>query len=142
MKKLRVLKGVLVRTHADRLLLGYLVYVFLTALFILWVEPGITGYGDALWYCYAVLSTAGFGDIVATTLLGKIASVLLTAYSLIAIAIITGVIVNFYTQVIQLEQKETLTAMADELERLPELSKEELEQLSARIRRFRGAAHK
>ena len=138
MKKLRILKGILVRTRAHEILMGFIAFIFLDALFILLVEPGITRYGDALWYCYAVLSTVGFGDIVATTLLGKLASALLTAYALIAIAIITGVIVNYYSQMIQLRQRESIAAVADKLERLQELSKEELQELSDMVKRFRA----
>lgn len=139
MQKLRILRGILVRTKAYQLLSSFLVFFFLDALLIWLAEPDITRYGDALWYCYAVVSTVGFGDIVAVTLVGKIASVLLTVYALIAIAIITGVIVNFYTQMIQIQQKNSLAAFAERMERLPELSREELVVLSNEIKNFRAS---
>ncbi len=138
MQKLRILNGILKRTKANRILMSYIIFFFLDALFILLVEPGLNSYGDALWYCYAVLSTVGFGDIIISTFLGKLASVVLTVYSLIVIAIITGVIVNFYTQVIQTQQNNTLAVFADKLERLPELSKEELTELSRDVKKFRN----
>ena len=139
MKKLRVLKGVLVRTKAHQVLLSFLAFFFAAALVVLLAEPGIETYGDALWYCYAVITTVGFGDLLAKTLLGRLASVLLSAYALIALAIITGVIVNFYTQLIQIQQKESIAAVADRLERLPELSREELTDLSRSVKRLRGS---
>jgi len=142
MKKLRILKGILVRTRAHRILFSFLAFFFLDALFIQIADPAIQSYGDALWYCYAVVSTAGFGDVVATTMLSKVASVLLTVYGLIALAILTGVIVNFYTQLIQAQQKNTLAAYAEKLENLPGLSPEELEELSADIRKFRSTLPK
>lgn len=137
MKKLRILSGVLVRTHAHKVLLSFLGFFFLDALLIRLVEPGMESYGQALWYCYAVMSTAGFGDIVAATLIGRLASVALTLYALVALAIITGVIVNFYTQMIQIQQKNTLASFADRLEQLPDLSREELARLSEEVKRFR-----
>ncbi len=136
MKKLRILKSILVRTHTTQILSSYLLFIFVVALVIQLVEPQIHAYGDALWYCYAVISTAGFGDIVVSTLIGKIASVLLTVYSLIVIALITGVIVNYYNQIIQVRQKETLAAFIDKLERLPELSREELAEMSEKVNQF------
>ena len=118
--------------------------VFLFVLFLLadaaviqLVEPDIHRYVDALWYCYAVISTAGFGDIVTVTLIGKICSVLLTIYTIFVVAIVTGVVVNFYTQLVEMHQKETLAMFMDKLERLPELSKEELEHISQKVRKFR-----
>ena len=137
MKKLKILWGILRHTHADRILLGFVLFLLADAAIIQIVEPDINRYGDALWYCYAVISTAGFGDIVAVTLIGKTCSVLLTIYTLFVVAIVTGVVVNFYTQLVELQRKETLAAYMDKLERLPELSKDELETISRNIKRYR-----
>ena len=82
MKKLRILWGILKRTRADHILLGFVLFLLADAAVIRLVEPDIHRYGDALWYCYAVISTAGFGDIVTVTLIGKICSVLLTIYTI------------------------------------------------------------
>ena len=137
MKKLKILWGILRHTPADRILLGFVLFLLADAAIIQIVEPDINRYGDALWYCYAVISTAGFGDIVAVTLIGKTCSVLLTIYTLFVVAIVTGVVVNFYTQLVELQRKETLAAFMDKLERLPELSKDELETISRNIKRYR-----
>ena len=137
MKKLSIVWGILRHTHADRILLGFVLFLLADAAIIQIVEPDINRYGDALWYCYAVISTAGFGDIVAVTLIGKTCSVLLTIYTLFVVAIVTGVVVNFYTQLVELQRKETLAAFMDKLERLPELSKDELETISRNIKRYR-----
>ena len=136
MKQLRVLRSVLIRTHANKILFSYIIFLLLDALVIMAADPAIASYGDALWYCYAVISTAGFGDIVVTSVIGKIASVLLTVYSVLVIALVTGVIVNFYNQLIQIRQKETLSAFVDRMQRLPELSREELMEMSERAKQF------
>ena len=81
MKKLKLLWMILKRTKATQILSGYIVFLFVSAAIIQLVEPDINHYGDALWYCYAVLSTAGFGDIVAITFIGKLVSVLVTIYT-------------------------------------------------------------
>ena len=137
MKKIRVLGIILKRTKADRILSGFLIFLFAAALIIQIVEPDINRYVDALWYCYAVISTAGFGDVVAVTFIGKVCSVLLTIYSMFVLAIVTGVVVNFYSQVVETHSKETLTPLMDQLEHLPELSKEELEAISQKIKKLR-----
>ena len=137
MKKIRELGIILKRTKADRILSGFLLFLFAAALIIQIVEPDINRYVDALWYCYAVISTAGFGDVVAVTFIGKVCSVLLTVYSMFVLAIVTGVVVNFYSQVVETHSKETLTPLMDQLEHLPELSKEELEAISQTIKKLR-----
>ncbi|MGE9964734.1 potassium channel family protein [Fusicatenibacter saccharivorans] len=137
MKKIKVLWLILKRTKADRILSGFFLFLFAAAGIIQLAEPDITRYGDALWYCYAVISTAGFGDVVAVTFLGKICSVLLTVYSIFVVAIVTGVVVNFYSQLVEMHDRETLTIFMDKLEHLPYLSKEELETISQKIKQLR-----
>lgn len=142
MKRLRVLRNILVRTKTDKILIAYVVFVLLSALLIVLFDPAITSYADALWYCYAVISTAGFGDVVATTFVSKILSLLVTMYSTIVIAIVTGVVVNFYTQIIEMQQKETITAFMDKLEHLENMSKEELKEISAKVKKFNDNVRK
>lgn len=137
MKKLKLLWMILKRTKATQILSGYIVFLFASAAIIQLVEPYINRYGDALWYCYAVLSTAGFGDIVAMTFVGKLVSVLVTIYTIFVVAIVTGVVVNYYGQIVEMQRRETAMMFLDKLERLPELSKEELEDISKRVKKFR-----
>ena len=140
MKKLKLLWMILKRTKATQILSGYIVFLFVSAAIIQLVEPDINHYGDALWYCYAVLSTAGFGDIVAITFIGKLVSVLVTIYTIFVVAIVTGVVVNYYGQIVEMQRmqrRETAMMFLDKLERLPELSKEELEDISKRVKKFR-----
>ena len=49
MKRLRILAEILRRTYANKILFGFVAFVFLDALIIQLVEPDITHYGDALW---------------------------------------------------------------------------------------------
>ncbi len=141
-KKLRILKNILVRTNTHKILLTYVAFVLCSALVILLFEPEITRYCDALWYCYAVISTAGFGDVVVTTALPKIVSLLVTIYSTLVIAIVTGVVVNFYTELTELSRKETLTAFMDKLEHLDEMSNDELKDLSKQVKKFNDNVRK
>lgn len=139
MKRLRILGEILRRTHADKILLGFVAFLFIDALIIWLAEPDITRYGDALWYCYVALATIGFGDIVAKTFVGRVCTVVLSLYATLVIAIVTGVVVNYCMQIIQLRQKETLTNLMDRLEQLPQMSTEELQEISDKVKHFRNS---
>ena len=137
MKKLRILRMVLHKTKADRLVLGFVVFLLVVS-GILWaVEPGMTTYREALWYCYAIISTSGFGDFVAVTFVGRVCSILVTIYAIFVIGIVTGVVVSYFQQTVQVQFEESKMAFLDKLERLPELSKEELEAMAAKARKLR-----
>ena len=91
MKRLQVLRRVLRETGADKIWTGFLVQFFLSAAVIWLREPDMPRYGDALWYCYAVVTTIGFGDIVAQHFLSRVLSVLLSISAALVIALVTGV---------------------------------------------------
>ena len=137
MKKLHILKIVLKRTNAGEILSGFFIYTLVTALLIMLLEPDILTYREALWYCYAVITTTGFGDITVTGIVSQLLSVLLSAYAILVIAIITGVVVNFYTELNKAQRKETIAMFMDRLERLPELSREELAEISEKVKKLR-----
>ena len=139
MKKLRILGEILRRTHADKILFGFVAFLFIDAFLIMLVEPDITHYGDSIWYCYVALATIGFGDIVAKTFIGRVLTILLSLYATLVIAIVTGVIANYYMQIIQIRQKETLANLMDRLESLPEMSKDELQEISNKVKHFRNS---
>lgn len=137
MKKIKIIKSVLKSTRADRIVLSFVMFCFISAFIIMIFEPDINTYGDALWYCYTVFSTTGFGTLEATTLVGKAISVILTVYTLFVVAIVTGVVVSFYTHYVQLKCDNSVFSMMDKLENLENLSKEELRNISDRVKKIR-----
>ncbi len=138
MKRLKLLQNILKQTHSDRILLSYLCFIFVDALIIFIAEPNITRYGDALWFCYEIISTTGFGEFTSLTFIGRMCSVLLSVYSLLIIAIITGVVTNFYIQLTELRTKGTLANFMDKLEHLSDMDSDELKQMEESIKQFRA----
>ena len=140
MRKLRLIRRILKHTGADKIMSGFVAFMLLTAL-VIWVcEPEINTYREALWYCFTVVSTIGFGDVVVHASISRSLSVVLSLYAVVTLAIFTGVIVNYYMQLVELRQQESFAAIMDKLERLPELSRQELEQLSDQIRNAKKPA--
>lgn len=138
MKKLRILHGIMRTTHLYETLAGFLVYYFLTALIIMLVEPSIDNYGDSLWYCFAACTTVGFGDIVATGVLARVLTVILTLYGILVVAFIPGVIVSYVTEFYKAKSDESLSMFLDKLEKLDTLSKEELKEISDSVKNRRN----
>lgn len=134
MRNVRILRRVLHETGAAKIWAGFIAFVLFSATVIRISEPAVGTWFDALWYCYAVVTTVGFGDIVVHSFLCRVLTVLLSGYAVLVIAIITGVIVNFFNEMVSLRNADTLASLMEKLENLPELSKEELEEISGKIR--------
>lgn len=96
--KVKVLVKIVLSTFSLEVLFGLLVMIVAFSFVFIAVEPNITTFPDALWYSFAVVTTIGFGDLVAVTPIGRILTVMLGLYGLVVVAVITSIIVNFYNE--------------------------------------------
>lgn len=133
MKKLRLFFTVVKRCKADKITIGLIISFLAVSLIIMYVEPQINNYGDALWYTFASASTIGFGDEVVTTTLSRILTVFITLFALVWTAVFSGVVVTIYMEVIERTANETTTQFIDKLEHLSELDKSELQELENKV---------
>jgi hypothetical protein len=104
--RMDILKRIIRKTYAVEILAGILILIIAFSLILPAFEPGIGGFGDALWYCFAIVTTIGFGDMYATSFIGRILSVILGLYGIIVVSLITSIIVNFYGEVKKEESEE------------------------------------
>ena len=96
--KLNTFFSVILKTFALEILLGLLALIVGASLILMRVEPDMADFPDALWYCFAVVTTIGFGDFYAVTPVGRIITVILGIYGIVVVAVITSIIVNFYNE--------------------------------------------
>lgn len=137
MKGARLFWSVVKRCHGEKAAAGFLVSILAAAFIIMVREPGIESYGDALWYTFVASTTIGFGDVTVTTALGKILTVYLTLYEMLMVAMLSGVIVSHYLEVIHRREKYTVTVFMDKLEHLSELDAGELREIEKKVRKLK-----
>lgn len=123
-------------TGTLKIYMGFLLFLCGASAILVIVEPGVDTFGDGLWFCFVAATTIGFGDIYAVTRVGRITTVAVAIYGILMTAMVPGVVVSYYMEYLKIREKETISVFLEQLERLPELSKEELEELSERIRKF------
>ncbi len=136
MKNVRLFWSIVKRCRFEKILFGFLISYFVVAAIMLFVEPGIDRYGEALWYVFVSCTTIGFGDLTATTLIGRLLTVYITIYEIVLVAILSGVIISHYIEVIHRREKLTATMFLDRLKHLTELSPEELAEMERKVREF------
>lgn len=137
MQKLRILWMILKRTHTTKIACSYIIAFFVVALVIQMVEPGISTYGESLWYCYVATATIGFGDIVAVTIIGRILTIYISLHATLFLAIIPAVIVSYYLEVVHRRERESASVILDKLEHLPDMSREELQQIADKVKQIK-----
>ena len=134
MKRLRVLWNIVRVTRADYVFYGFLAVLTAGALILPLVEPQIPSFGEGLWFLFASFTTIGFGDLAAVTVAGRLITVVVSLYGILVVALLTGIVVGFFNELLKVRANTSLNEFMDELERLPDLSHEELRALADRIR--------
>ncbi|WP_461168984.1 potassium channel family protein [Arthrobacter sp. Z1-15] len=135
MKRVRLLWNIIRATGADGVFTGFLLVLAGGSLMLARFEPGINNLGDALWFLFVSFTTIGFGDFVPVTMPGRLITVVVSLYGILVVALGTGVIVGYYSEILRARANTSLDELISELEQLPELSREDLLALAERIRR-------
>ena len=120
--------------HFDKILAVYLVVYFVFSLFIWYCDPDIKDLSDALWFTFQTVTTIGYGDLQATSVLGRILTVILAIYSIAVVAIFTGIIAGFYVEVVKAKGNEEVVSFLRTLEKLPDIDHDELIRISERAK--------
>jgi len=110
----QTLVQIIKKTYTIEILYGLVTLTIATSIMLLTVDSSFENFWDALWYCFAVVTTIGFGDFVATSLIGRILTVILGIYGIIVVALITSIIVNFYNET----KTDKETAIKETIEKL------------------------
>lgn len=104
--KVKIFLDILIKTHTIDVIICLMAMIITFSFLFPIFEDTITTYWDAMWYCFAVITTIGFGDFAATSLIGRILTVFLGIYGIVVVAIITSVIVNFYGAITKKDKEE------------------------------------
>lgn len=94
--RLDLLKEIIQKTYAVEIIAGLGLMMVAFSYVLTFTDEVFKTFWDALWYCFAIVTTIGFGDLAATSPLGRLLSVILGIYGIIVVALITSIIVNFY----------------------------------------------
>ena len=99
-------------------------------------EPSINSFTNATWLMFQVVTTIGLGDYTCASTIGRIAAIVLSVYSVFFLALITGAVVSYCQESMRARRNDSIAAFIDQLEHLPELSHEELVELSEKVKKF------
>ena len=137
MKAFKRVWFVLRKTGALKTFLGFISLCLVASILLKHIEPGIKTIGDGIWYCFVASTTIGFGDIYATTTLGRCITILVALCGIFVFAMMTGVVVSYYMEYLNNRKEETVSVFLEKLENLENLSKRELKEISDKVKKIR-----
>ena len=137
MKAFKRVWFVLRKTGSLNTFLGFILVCLVASILLKHIEPGIKTIGDGIWYCFVASTTIGFGDIYATTTLGRCITILVSLCGIFVFAMMTGVVVSYYMEYLNNRKEETVSVFLEKLENLQNLSKKELKEISDKVKKIR-----
>ena len=137
MKGFRTFWNVIKRLHFEKIVIGFALMFLLTSVVVTVCEPEVQTFRDGMWYTFVACTTIGFGDISAVTFLGRLFTMIITVYEIVLVALLSGVIVSYYLEVIRFRDKEVIQTMLDKLVRATELSPEELKEIESKAKKLK-----
>jgi len=100
-----ILREIVRKTYAIEIIGGLLVMMVAFSNVLTFTDDAFHSFWDALWYCFAVVTTIGFGDLTPASEIGRFLTIILGGYGIVVVALITSIIVNFYGEVKKTESK-------------------------------------
>lgn len=115
---------------------AFIVLFLIASILVATFEPGIGGFGNAAWLMFQVVTTIGLGDYTCVSVAGRVCAILLSVYSVFYLALITGAVVSYCQERMKARRNASVAQFIDKLQHLPELSHEELVELSEKVKEF------
>jgi len=127
---------ILRNTYSFEIFYGLLIFIVATSVVLQAFEPKLENFGDALWFCFAVVTTIGFGDLTCTSFVGRIMTVLLGIYGIVVVALITSIIVNLYNESRHKKEEENIDHISEVEQKQIEIQDKKIEQQDKQIEKL------
>lgn len=103
------------RTYLDKILFVAIIFIFLLTVLIRIVDSDIHDLATALWYIVVSATSTGYGDIVPTTVSGRIVGIIAMVGGILIFSTITAVISSIYVSRISRDTHNDLESKIEDL---------------------------
>ncbi|WP_296881206.1 ion channel [uncultured Methanobrevibacter sp.] len=118
------LSNFLKHTYLDKIILVAIIFIFILTVSVRILEPNITDINTAFWYIIVSITNTGYGDIVPSSLSGRIVGIIAMIGGILVFASFTAVISSLYISKIGQDNHDDLNTkienLTSEIERLNE----------------------
>lgn len=135
LNRLSVFK-VLKTNKLDKVIVFAFLLIFVSAIPIKFIEPGINTYEDAVWWAVVTATTVGYGDIAPVTGPGRMIAFVLMVFGIGLLGMVTGSVATFFIG----EEKKKRTSVAfiqKELDRVDELTEKDIDTLMVLLEKIK-----
>lgn len=111
----------------DKVLLVALALLFIIPIPIVFLEPSIVTYTDAIWWAVVTTTTVGYGDISPETPIGRLLAIILMLLGIGIIGTLTSAITSFFNKEETKTHDKQLLEILKTIEEIDSLTKDDIE---------------
>lgn len=119
----------------DKVLIIAVVLLFLVPIPIVYLEPSIDTFTDALWWAIVTTTTVGYGDISPETPVGRILAIILMLVGIGIIGTLTSAITSFFSKEDNGDHGKQLLNILQTIEEIDTLNKDDIELIHLYLKR-------
>lgn len=119
----------------DKLLIVTMILLFLIPIPVIFVEPDINTFPDALWWAIVTTTTVGYGDISPTTGLGRILAVVLMLVGIGIIGTFTSAITSYFSKKNDPSHDKQILNIIQSIEEVEDFTEEDAELIQLYLKR-------
>lgn len=132
---LKPIYSILKTNGLDKLLTITIIMLFLIPIPIIFVEPSINTFSDALWWAIVTTTTVGYGDISPTTPIGRVLAVTLMLVGIGIIGTLTSSITSYFNKENEISHEKKVLQIVQSIENVDNLTDADLELVQLYLKR-------
>lgn len=132
---LKPIYSILKTNGLDKLLTITIIMLFLIPIPIIFVEPSINTFSDALWWAIVTTTTVGYGDISPTTPIGRVLAVTLMLVGIGIIGTLTSSITSYFNKENEISHEKKVLQIVQSIENVDNLTEADLELVQLYLKR-------
>lgn len=114
-KNSQIIEDFLKRTLLDKIISIAIIFIFVLAILIRYIDSNIDDLATALWYIVVSMTSTGYGDVVPATFSGRIIGIVTMIGGILIFSTITAVISSIYVSRISRDNHSNLDSKIEEL---------------------------
>lgn len=129
----KVVANFLKKTYLDKAIACSIIFVILITILVWFVDTGISDFGTAIWYTFASMTSTGYGDVVPTTISGRIVGIVAMVGGILIFSLMTAIISSAYVSRLNRENRQDLESKIDDLTRNVEELNRKIDELNRKM---------
>lgn len=121
------------KTHLDKVIGSSIIFVIIIAILVWVADTGINDFGTAVWYTFASMTSTGYGDVVPTTVSGRIVGILAMVGGILIFSLLTAIISSAYVSRLNRETRKDMDSKIDNLTRNVEELNRKIDELNRKM---------